>query len=138
MPITEPQVPAPVTDPDSQPYWDGLRERRIVVQRCADCDRARFPRMPSCPFCASRAWHDVESDGRGTIYSWITVRRAFEPEFAADVPYVVATVDFDDGFRMALRADDLEGVNFGARVEATFFDHADWTELRVTLDSTGT
>ena len=30
-------VAAPVADPDSQFYWDGLRAQRLLVQRCGAC-----------------------------------------------------------------------------------------------------
>lgn len=35
----------PHPTPDSKPYWDGLRERRLPLQRDADCGAVRhYPR----------------------------------------------------------------------------------------------
>jgi uncharacterized OB-fold protein len=62
------------------------------------------------------------------------VHRAFRPEFAADVPYVVATVDLDAGPRLAVRLERPEGVDFGSRVHPVFYHHQVWTELRMALD----
>ena len=38
-PYLPPGLPAPVPEPDglSAPYWAGLREGRLLVQRCSGC-----------------------------------------------------------------------------------------------------
>lgn len=126
--------PSPTPDADSAFYWEGLRQRRILMQQCASCSRTRFPAMPSCPYCASREWELVEVKGAGSIYSWIVVHRAFDPAFATEVPYVIATVDVDEGPRVAVRIDGAEGLTFGSRVRPVFVDHGEWTELRMTPD----
>ena len=46
--------PAPVPDPDSAFFWEGLRARKLLLQACGACARHRFPPMPSCPYCGSR------------------------------------------------------------------------------------
>ena len=38
--------------------------------------------------------------GRGTVYSFSVVRKAEHPFFRARVPYAVAWIDLDEGFRM--------------------------------------
>jgi uncharacterized OB-fold protein len=120
--------PAPVPDPDSAFFWDGLRARRLLLQACDGCGRHRFPPMPSCPYCASPATRVAEAAGTGVIYSWVVVHRAFDPAFAAEVPYTIATVTLDEGPRVIGR---LEGApRFGGRVAARYVDHGAWTELR--------
>jgi uncharacterized OB-fold protein len=118
----------PTTDADSVPYWQGLREHRLALQRCVSCGRQRFPAMPTCPYCASpdANWHD--DDGAATVYSYIEVRRAFDPTFADDVPYTIATVDLDGGGRLVARIDGAAGI--GDRLTPVFVDHDSWTELR--------
>ena len=32
--------PVPEPTADSQPYWDGLRDHRLVIQSCANCGKA--------------------------------------------------------------------------------------------------
>lgn len=123
-------VAPPVPDPDSAFYWQGLREHALRVQQCRACDRRRFPPMPNCPYCASPASEIRQASGSGTVYSWVVVHRAFDPAFAKDVPYVLATVDLDGGGRTVGRLEGTETVDFGQRVAAVFTDHADWTELR--------
>lgn len=120
---------APVPDADSAFYWNGLAEGKLLLQRCNHCDRCRFPPMPSCPYCGGRDSSQVTASGDGSIYSWIVVHRAFDPAFAREVPYTLASVDLDEGGRVVGR---IEGgaAQFGMRVRAKFFRHADWTELR--------
>jgi uncharacterized protein len=126
--------PAPEADADSAFYWEGLRSHRFLLQECTECGRRRFPPMPSCPYCSSAGSRVIESSGRGTIYSWITVHRAFNPVFASDVPYTVLTVDLAEGARMAVRlAGDASDIKAGREVELVFVDHPDWTEARFRL-----
>jgi uncharacterized OB-fold protein len=121
-------VPEP--DFDSAPFWHALREHRTVLQQCAVCARYRFPAMPTCPYCVASEHTWRELSGQGRIYSWIVVRQAFWPEFASEVPYALATVDLDEGVRVVARMDDIDVPAFDLRVEASYVDHPDWTELR--------
>ena len=125
-----PLVAPPVPDADSAFYWAGLREHRILLQQCDACARFRFPPMPSCPYCASLQSSVRQAAGSGAVYSWIVVRRAFDPAFSADVQYMLASVDLDEGGRTVARLVGVDRPDFGLRVSAIFVDHAQWTELR--------
>lgn len=122
--------PAPTSDLDSAFYWEGLREHRILVQRCTACSKFRFPPMPTCPYCASTERETVEVSGEGAVYSWIVVHRAFQEHFADDVPYTVATVEFAEGPRVVGWLEDAPEVGPGLAVVPRFVDHESWTELR--------
>ncbi len=124
--------PAPVVDEDSAFYWDGLRAHRLLLQRCehVECRRVRFPPMPGCPSCGGVDASIVEASGRGVVYSQVRVHRAFSDTFAADVPYVVATVELDEGCRIAARVEPQDRSVIGVAVEAFHHDHDEWTELR--------
>lgn len=86
--------------------------------------------MPSCPYCAARGSEHLEAAGTGSVYSWIVVRRAFNPAFAGDVPYVIATIDLDEGCRILARLDAEPA--FELPVKASYIRHDGWTELRFT------
>jgi len=124
------QIAPPAPDADSAFYWAGLREHKVLLQQCGACARFRFPPMPSCPYCASLKSSVHAAKGTGTVYSWIVVRRAFDPAFAAEVPYILATVDLDEGGRTVARLVGTDQAAFGMRVGAVYHDHPDWTELR--------
>ena len=97
---------APRTDVDSAPFWAALREHRIVLQRCAEDGKLRFPPMPSCPHCGTPGGDEVEVAGEAQVYSWVTVHRPLTPAMADEVPYTIATVELPEGIRMVGR---LEG-----------------------------
>ena len=51
------------------------------VLRCSSCERFYFPPSDYCPRCLSAdvAWTPVS--GRGTVYSWVTMHRAYTPAY---------------------------------------------------------
>ena len=120
----------PTADPLSRPWWDALAERRVLVQQCPACGRRRFPRLPSCPYCATEGGDDVEVPGTGTVYSFVRVHRALTPATVDEVPYCIATVDLDGGARVFARVEPPESVAIGLAVRPVFVDHDGWTELR--------
>lgn len=126
-----PTRPRPTPDEQSGPYWEGLRDGRVLIQACTSCGRRRFPATPGCPYCADPGLRWEEAAGTGTVYSFINVHRAFDAAFADDVPYAVATIDLDGGGRMVGRVTGATSI--GARVSPAFVDHGDWTELRFRL-----
>jgi uncharacterized OB-fold protein len=89
---------APSMSPDTQFFWDGVRERRLLVQRCDGCGALRHPPRPMCPTCHSLAWRAIESSGRGTILSAVVVRHPRYPWFETDP--VVALVELEEGWRL--------------------------------------
>ena len=117
---------SPAADVDSAPWWDALREHRVVLQRCEVCSKRRFPRVPSCPWCGTPGGVDDEVDARGRVYSWIVVHRALTGTH--EVPYTVAVVELEGGPRLLGRLEGAPGN--GVEVEPFFVEHDDWTELR--------
>src|SRR5260370_27145103 len=64
----------PVADALSQPFWDAVNQRRLVLQHCAACDRLQFPPQPAFQVCNSAAgltWKEVV--GRGHISTSIVI-----------------------------------------------------------------
>jgi len=86
--------------------------------------------MPSCPVCGQVGAVAVEAAGRGRVYSWVRVHRAFSESHAADVPYSIGVVELDEGCRVLGRIEQPGPPSPGDRVTATYADHRDWTELR--------
>jgi uncharacterized OB-fold protein len=124
-------TPAPIPDEESAGFWNALREHRVELQRCVACGRHRFPPMPSCPWCASTSREVVASAGEGTVYSWVTVHRAFEPAWANQVPYTIAVVELRERCRLLGRVDtEPSTLEAGLAVAPRFVDHPGWTVLR--------
>lgn len=120
---------APTADEDSAPFWRGLREHRVVLQKCDNCSEVRFPPMPGCPHCGSAGYERITAVGKGKVYSWIVVRRPLGTFTEADLPATIATVELTEGCRVLGRLHGAEIPGIDLAVTATFIDHDDWTEL---------
>jgi uncharacterized protein len=108
-------------DSDSRPYWEGLAQGELRIQVCNSCAKAVFYPRALCPHCFSDQLLWIAASGRGTIYSYTVAHQAFGP-FAADVPFVVALIELEEGARMMSRLLDAprERVTIGAAVKVTF------------------
>lgn len=98
-------VAAPLPNVDyieHKPFWEGTRNRRLQVQKCAQCAALRFPPRPSCSKCGAMEHAWVEVPGEGTLFSWTVTHVPVHPAFASAVPYAVAVVELSaaDGVRM--------------------------------------
>jgi uncharacterized OB-fold protein len=89
---------APSMTPDTQFFWDGVKEHRLLVQRCTGCSALRHPPRPMCPRCNSLSWDAIEASGRGTVHSFVMPKHPPLPWF--DDPYIVALVDLEEGVRI--------------------------------------
>jgi uncharacterized OB-fold protein len=96
----------PVPDAVTQPFWDGVAEGVLRLQRCAACGRHVFYPRAVCPFCMGSGLVWEEASGLGAVHSFTVVHRA-PAEYRDDVPYVVALIDLDEGVRMMARLVDV-------------------------------
>lgn len=117
----------------SQPFWDATRERRLVLQHCAGCERAVwFPRT-ICPYCGGRdlPWRDV--DGGGEVYAVSVQHKPAHPGLADRTPYAVALVDLDAGVRLMSNVFGTAAteVAVGDRVQAAWEPLSDGRHLLV-------
>ena len=129
--------PTPSITEESKPYWDGLRENRLVLQRCADCNKIRHYPRPMCDRCYSMRVEWIEASGTGKIHSWTTAHQAFHPGFKQDIPYTLATVDLPEGVRIQARIRSIspEQLRCGMPVRIGFEQVSDDLSLLVVLPS---
>ena len=92
--------PIPVPSAESQAYWDGLRDRKLLMPRCDACGKYWFPPSLLCPHCNETKWTWTSTSGRGRIFSYVVYHRVYHPGFADEVPYAVAVIELDEGPRM--------------------------------------
>jgi uncharacterized OB-fold protein len=115
-------------DHDSAPFWAALRERRLVVQRCASCLTPRWPFRTVCAVCCARGWAEQTTSGTGAVYSWIAIHHATVPTPPSLLPYRVALVALDEDSRILIPGQyDGPGdeLHTGLRVVAAFHDTTD-------------
>jgi uncharacterized protein len=122
-------LPIPVAEPDglSAPYWAGLRQNRLLVQRCAHCRTWQFGPEWLCHHCHSFDVEWTEVVPRGRIFSW---ERAWHPSHAAlkqHGPYLAVLVELPHAGRVRmvgnLLGDPLQAVVIRAEVEGVFEHH---------------
>jgi uncharacterized protein len=102
---SRPLRPRPALTQDNSFFFDGAREGRLLIQRCAACGVLRHPPRPACAACGSFEWDTVESLGRGTVYSYVVVHHPQVPAF--DYPLPIAVVELEEGTRLVA---DLVGI----------------------------
>lgn len=119
--------PLPEPSIDSKPFWDGLKEHRILLQTCANCGKKRHYPRPVCDGCHSMEYDWTEASGRGTIHSWTETHHPFHIGFKAEVPYILVTVDLEEGVRLQsqLIGAKLQDLEIGLPVQAVFADAAE-------------
>ena len=92
-------LPQPIT-PEAKPYWDGLREDKLMLPRCRECRRAFFYPRVLCPFCHAADIEWFQATGRGRLYSFEIAYQAFNKAFKVKPPYVLAMVELEEGPRL--------------------------------------
>ena len=116
-PVARPQRPRPALTHDIAFFFDGLKEGKLLIQKCANCGVLRHPPGPMCRECHSLEWTTIESTGAGTIHSFVVVHY---PQVASfEYPNQVVLVELDEGVRIVANTKDItrEQLVVGARVQ---------------------
>ena len=111
---------APSISPDTEFFWSGLTDSKLLIQRCADCKTLRVPPRPMCGNCQSLNWDSIESTGRGTVYSFVMPQ--YPPLPFLQYPYVVALIELEEGVRIVSNLCDIEpaAIEVGLPVEVFY------------------
>ena len=97
--------PLPESTAETRPFWDGLKNHKLVLQRCSGCKKVRHYPRPMCDQCFSFECEWMEASGKGTVHSWTVAHHPFHMGFKKDLPYVVLTIDLEEGVRMVAPLD---------------------------------
>ena len=125
--------PVPLPNPDTEPYWEGLKGHRLLLQQCDACGTFRHYPRPMCDACYSMDFSWVEASLAGTVYSWTETHHAFHPGFKGELPYVLVTVELAEGVRLnaQLRDAELSDLTIGQNVTIGFEEASDELVLPV-------
>lgn len=117
-----PERPMPVPTRESQPYWDGMREGRLMLQHCTGCGKVRHYPRPVCPHCFSMESEFREAPLTGNLHTWTVCHHPFNFFFKAEAPYIVALVDMVAGVRInaPLRGVDAATLKIGQPLKLRF------------------
>ena len=130
------------TDLD-KPYWDGLSEGVLRVQRCNACQGWQWGAEWICHHCHSDDLGFVEVAPQGVIYSYERVWHPVHPALKDQGPYIVVLVELPDAgdIRMVgnLLGNPEQDVPIGAEVTGVYEHHEDaetpFTLLQWQLDA---
>ena len=85
------KYPAPVTNPETKPFWDAAAQGKFMIKRCTACGEAHYFPRSICPFCFSDKTVWEESSGEGTIYTFSLMRKS------PTGPYAIGYVTLNEG-----------------------------------------
>ena len=109
---------APLENPDTDAFWAGLRDGRLVIQKCGCCGTFRHPPSPICHTCHEGRHEWIESEGRGTVWTYSVVHEPLDG-WPGEVPYTVVVIALEEGVKIVsnLIEGSHEKVRIGAPVE---------------------
>lgn len=113
-------------EPDTQAFWEATKNHELRYQTCDACDGIVFYPRRHCTHCLGKKLSWKTSKGEGTLYTYSVVRQTYHPAFRERVPYVIAWVDLDEGFRILTHVtgiDDPAEVSVGQRVVVEWRDY---------------
>jgi hypothetical protein len=113
----------PVVDTESERFWIGAREGKLMIMHCRPCDKPYFYPRRYCPRCWSDDTEWRQASGLGTVHTYSIVHQNPAPPFRDWAPYAVLLVDLEEGVRVMANWDrgaDLEQLAVGIAVEVTF------------------
>jgi len=110
--------------PELAPFWEGCRAGELRIPRCEACGKLVWYPQLTCPRCGGGRMPWTKVGGRGRLFTWVRVHRAFLPGFEKRVPYLTALVELEDdpAVRLAtlLDAPDTTALRIGLPVEVGF------------------
>ena len=119
----------PVENQDTAHFWQGLRDGKLLIQRCKGCNTLRHPPQPMCEQCQSLQWDCIESTGKGTIYTYTVMHYPEIPPF--DYPNIIVLVELEEGVRIVSQLTDCkpDAVQIGMAVEMKITEVQDGMSL---------
>ena len=103
--------------PEAKPYWDGLKEEKLMLPKCDDCGKAFFYPRIACPHCHSRNVGWTQASGKGKLYSFEIAYRSLNPAFKIEPPYVLAMIELEEGPRMMSNLINIEATPEALKID---------------------
>jgi len=110
-------------------FLRGMKEGRILGQRCPSCEKVYVPTRGSCPRCGVPTRDEVEVPGTGTVTTFCIVRVPSE-NIDLKLPYTAAHILLDGAdipFFALIQECEPQDVRIGMRVEAVWAPKSEWS-----------
>lgn len=108
--------------PETEAWWAACRESKLMIQHCSQCGAFQFYPRILCSSCMSEQLEWAQSSGRGKVSTFTICRLPVAQAYAADVPYVIALIQLEEGPTMMsnIVQCDPDSVTTGMPVEVVF------------------
>ncbi|WP_374581465.1 Zn-ribbon domain-containing OB-fold protein [Frankia sp. CiP3] len=121
------RYPRTAVDHDNKYFYQGLLERKLLVNRCNACGRWHQPPRPICPSCWSRDITATEVSGEGVIHLLIFLHQgppAAGVDYATPHPVAVVELAEQEGLRFSTTIvnADRETLRIGLPVTLTWIE----------------
>ena len=100
--------PLPEISEVNRPFFDGLKQRKFLVPKCAACGDYNWVPYPACRTCLSEDQQWTEVSGDATVYTFTVVHRG-PGAFDAEVPYAIVLGQLTEQPRPCLVLANLVG-----------------------------
>src|SRR6476619_5848789 len=92
--------PMPLPDEESEPFYQGAMEGKLMLMRCLSCQAPRLPSRQHCDVCLSDQYEWFQASGRGTVRTFGIMHQRYHPGFFDEIPYNFAVVELEEGPRI--------------------------------------
>ena len=118
------EKPLPTPTHISKPFWDGLRDHRIVIQYSPSTSQwVHYPRkLAPRTLADDLEWREVS--GMGTLYTYTVATRPTAPPWENSLPQLLAVVELEEGPKLTTELVNVapEAIKVGMRVKPVFDD----------------
>ena len=120
----------PVITEFEKPFWEHLKNRQFMVQKCPECGHVQFPPSPVCACCLSDSVQWIQCSGKATLWSKVRFHKSYLDAYQ-DVPYSVVFAKLEEGPIITGRMADetATATPFNAPLRITCIETADGTVL---------
>ena len=87
----------PQATPETRPYWEGLKEGKLMIQRNKATGQAYFPPRPFDPRDPFAEVEWFQASGRGKLATYVISHR---PPPGYQAPFSIAVVELEEGVKM--------------------------------------
>lgn len=122
----------PMVTEFEKPFWDGMQDGVLLVQKCPACGNVQFPPSPVCTACLSDKVEWKPCSGKAKLWSKVTFHKAYLKPYN-DVPYSVGLAKLTEGPIMTgrLTVEDAKNMKLDDPLSITFEESRDGTKIVV-------
>jgi hypothetical protein len=100
------------------PFWEGLKQGKVLATKCTQCGKIYFPPNADCPDCAASSleWVELSKEAEIETFTHVVVRPT---SFQQNKPYTVVIGKLKEGVRVLawLTGFKLSEIKVGMKVK---------------------